>query len=120
LISKKVAREKIRVKSPGAKRWKKISALFDGDSPHEHVNPELLRKLNIEINRFSGTAILHVKVLGEEYSWSFRASDLDWRELRADVIFGREFMEMQGVILKPTPKGIRVEYAPGYPREPVI
>jgi hypothetical protein len=120
LISRKVAREKIQVKSPGAKRWKKISALFDEDSPQEHVNPELLRKLNIEIDRFIGTAILHVKVLGEEYSWSFRATNLDWGKLRADVIFGREFMGVQGVILKPTPKGTRAVYAPGYPREPVV
>jgi hypothetical protein len=120
LKSKKVAREKVQVKVPTAKRWKKIMALFDEGSAHEHINPGLLRELGAKVGQPGGSATLHVKVLGEEYSWPFYVSDLDWEELGVDAIFGREFMKIQGVILKPAPKRMTIEYAPGYPQGPVI
>lgn len=119
-MKSRVAREKIQVKAPDAKGWKKIAALFDEGSIHEHVNPKLLGKLGVETDRAEGFVTLHVKIMGEEYSWPFRVSDLNWKRLKAEMVFGQEFMKIKGVILKSTPKGMKIEYAPGYPQGPVI
>jgi hypothetical protein len=113
-------KEKVQVKAPNAKRWKKIVAVFDGSSAREHINPALLKELGVETDQPGETATLHVRVLGEEYSWPFQVSDLDWKRLGADVIFGEEFMGAQGVVLRPSPKGMKIEYAPGYPQGPTL
>jgi hypothetical protein len=115
-----MAKEKIQIRNPSSKRWKKIWALFDENSINEHINPEFLMKLGVVPRQPKETVTLHVKILGEEYSWPFHVSDLNWEELGADAIFGQEFMKLQGLIIKPTSKGMKVEYAPGYPQGPVI
>jgi hypothetical protein len=112
---RRAAREKVQVKTPKAKRWKKIMALFDEGSACEYISSQLLSELGAEIEH-EGTVTLHVKVLGEEYSWSFRVSDLNWEQLKVEMVFGQEFMKTQGVLLK----GTKIEYAPGYPQAPVV
>jgi hypothetical protein len=107
-------KEKIHVKTPDGKKWEKIVALFDERSAHDYIGRNLAKKLVAEgEGGFEETVRLHVKVMGDEYSWPFSLSDT---ERGADLVFGQEFMKNQGVVIK----GNKIAYAPGYPQGPMI
>lgn len=114
------AKEKIKIKLPEGGRWKKVMAIFDVDSDDSYASQRLLKELGAKVGAFEENVRLHVKVLGDDYSWSFGISTLPGKEKDADLVFGREFMSLQGVILKQTSKGAKIGYAPGYPQSPVI
>ncbi len=115
-----ISKEKIEAKNPDGKRWKKITAIFDTDSVQGFVSRKLLDELGVGHDVLTETVTLHVKVLGDEYSWKFRVNDGSRQKNYTDLVIGEEFMRLQGVLVKETSKGKRIEYAPGYPQSPVI
>ncbi len=115
-----ISREKIEVKNPDGNRWKKITAVFDTESAQDFVSRKLLDELGITPDAMEETVPIYLKVLGDEYMWKFRVADGSRKKIEGDMVIGREFMRLQGVLIKSTHKGTRIEYAPGYPQSPVI
>jgi len=103
----------IKVKSPDDKRWEKVKAIFDPEASEEQISKVIVDKLAMKVE-FGEKIFVHVNILGEILSWPFRVV----QKLPADLLFGREFIQINGIIVSSDGRGVK--FAPGYPQSPVI
>ena len=104
----------VKIKSPVATKWEKAKAIFDTNIPTDKVSERTINKLKID-GVVGEEVFIHVKILGEELSWPFQVV----KNLEADVLFGEEFIQVNGIVIDPSKHG-GVKFAPGYPQAPVI